>query len=383
MVDTIRGKFAELFGQGAQTYMSSGRINLIGEHTDYNYGFVVPAAINYGIYAAVKANGGQLSRIYFNDLDLFFEVDLYGQKPDNQSALYVYGVVQGMRDKGFDVPAFDMVIGGDVPNGAGLSSSAALTSCVGYAINDMYSLGIEPEDIAHIGQLTEHNYIGVKCGIMDQFASIFGRKGNILRLDCRSLKFKYEPFELESKGLSLLLLDTKVKHNLASSEYNIRREQCQNGVDIVAKYFYGVTSLRDVTVEMLTQCRSAMDSSTYLRCLYVVEENQRVENACAALEQGDFESFGLMMNLSHHGLSKMYNVSCRELDVLADFAHSFEGVLGARMMGGGFGGCTINLVKTSVKNDFVEQVSYKYKSEFGILPRVVDVKIDDGAHKII
>lgn len=382
MIDKIKSKFTELYGDGARCYMSAGRVNLIGEHTDYNLGFVVPGAINYGIYAAVKANGQTNSRIYFNDLDLEVVVDMSGSAPQNQSALYVYGVVDTMRKMDAEVPAFDMVLGGDVPEGAGLSSSAALSSCVGFALNDLFSLGLNPYTLARIGQLTEHNYIGVKCGIMDQFASIFGRKGKILRLDCRSLEYQYEPFEPDEAGLSLLLFDTRVKHNLASSEYNLRRAECERGVSIVSQKFEHIESLRDVSVEMLEQCKDQMPENTYTYCRYIVDENDRVMIACRALEQKDFETFGKMINESHRGLSKMYNVSCKELDALAEFAQSYKGVLGARMMGGGFGGCTINLLETQIKEAFINDTKAMYKSLFGFEPRVIEVEISDGAHRI-
>lgn len=382
MIESIKNKFAELYGDGARCYMSAGRVNLIGEHTDYNLGFVVPGAINYGIYAAVKANELGVLRIFFNDLNLELTVDMKASRPKNQSALYVYGVVDTMREMGIEVPSFDIVIGGDVPNGAGLSSSAALTSCVGYALNDLFSLGLEPKTIARIGQLTEHNYIGVKCGIMDQFASVFGRHGQIIRLDCRSLEYKYEPFEPEKAGLSLVLIDTKVKHNLASSEYNVRREQCEKGVAVVAQKYDNVVSLRDVTIEMLEDCKAQMTQESYNCSRYIVEENSRVMTACSALENDDFETFGKMMNGTHAGLSKLFRVSCEELDVLANFAQSYEGVVGARMMGGGFGGCTINLVKTEVKDAFIAASKAEYKSHFGFEPRVIEVAISDGARRL-
>lgn len=382
MKTQLQEKFKAHFGDGASLYASPGRVNLIGEHTDYNMGFVMPGAIDKAIYVAVKPNGGKLCRLYSIDYDEYLEVDISAGKPEQQWACYIYGVVKEMEKRGAAVPAFDMAFGGDVPLGAGLSSSAALESAVGFALNDLFSLGFDRAQLAKIGQMTEHNYVGVRCGIMDQFASLFGEKGKIIRLDCRSLEYKLEPFDPEAAGCKVVLFDTGVKHSLASSEYNVRREQCEKGVAVVASHVPGVESLRDVTMEMLDKYKNEMDEVVYRRCSFVINENQRLLDACQALERGDYVTFGQKMNGSHEGLSKWYEVSCKELDFLADIAHANPGVLGARMMGGGFGGCTINLVKADAYDAYLAEIKEKYNREFGREPRIIEVVISQGAHKI-
>ncbi len=382
MKTQLQEKFKARFGEGASLYASPGRVNLIGEHTDYNMGFVMPGAIDKAIYVAVKPNGGKVCRLYSVDYDEAIELDMAGEKPAQQWACYIYGVVKEMEKRGAQVPAFDMAFGGDVPLGAGLSSSAALESAVGFALNDLFSLGFDRAQLAKIGQMTEHNYVGVRCGIMDQFASLFGEKGKIIRLDCRSLEYKLEPFDPEAAGCKVVLFDTGVKHSLASSEYNVRREQCEKGVAVVASHVPGVESLRDVTLEMLDRYKGEMDEVVYRRCRFVVEENQRLLDACQALEKGDYVTFGQKVNGSHKGLSQDYEVSCQELDFLADIAHANPGVLGARMMGGGFGGCTINLVKSEAYDAYLQEIKTKYQEKFGREPRIIEVVISQGAHKI-
>ena len=381
MKATIRAKFAELFGQPGSLYSSPGRVNLIGEHTDYNLGFVLPGAIDKAIYMEIKANGSDCCRLFSIDYNERVEFCVNDtEKPVQQWACYVFGVVKEMQKRGGDPGGFDCVFGGDVPLGAGLSSSAALESTTGFAVNETFGLGFSRLDLAKIGQMTEHNYVGVRCGIMDQFASLFGEKGKLIRLDCRSLEYKLVPFN--PVGYRVLLLDTQVKHSLASSEYNVRREQCEAGAAVVAGHVPGVESLRDVTLDMLEACKGEMDEVVYRRCHYIVTENQRLLDACDALERGDYEMFGQKMFGSHDGLSKEYEVSCPELDFLAEKARRFNGVLGARMMGGGFGGCTINVIRESVYDAFVAELSESYKQAFGIAPRVIDVVIGDGAREI-
>lgn len=376
----IEEKFKELFGDGAWLFASPGRVNLIGEHTDYNLGFVLPGAIDKAIYVAVKPNDGRLCRIHSLDYGETVEMDLHGEKPAQQWAQYIYGVAQEMEKRGALIHPFDMVFGGDVPLGAGLSSSAALESAVGFALNTVYDLGFTREQLAKIGQMTEHNYVGVRCGIMDQFASLFGEQGKVIRLDCRSLEYKLEPFD--PAGCRVVLFDTKVKHTLASSEYNVRRAQCEAGVAVILKHVGGVESLRDVTSDMLETYKDEMDGIVYRRCRYVIDENQRLLDACAALEKGDYVTFGQQMNGSHEGLSRDYEVSCDELDFLADLGHRHGGVLGARMMGGGFGGCTINLVRAEAYDDYVAETTDRFGSRFGQAPRVIGVNISQGAHRI-
>ena len=380
MKTKIQEKFKAMFGDGASLLAWPGRVNLIGEHTDYNLGFVLPGAIDKAIYVALKPNDGTVCRVYSLDYDETVELDLHGEKPSQQWACYVYGVCQEMEKRGALILPFDMAFGGDVPLGAGLSSSAALESAVGFALNETYGLGFDREQLAKIGQMTEHNYVGVRCGIMDQFASLFGEAGHVIRLDCRSLEYKLEPFD--PQGCRVVLFDTQVKHTLASSEYNVRRAQCEAGVAVVLRHVGGVESLRDVTADMLDTYKGEMDEVVYRRCRYVVDENQRLLDACAALEKGDYVTFGQKMNGSHEGLSRQYEVSCDELDFLADIGHRTDGVLGARMMGGGFGGCTINLVRAEAYDGYLAEATDRFAHRFGHAPRVIEVNISQGARRI-
>ena len=304
----IQEQFKKLYGEGASLFASPGRVNLIGEHTDYNLGFVLPGAIDKAIYVAIKPNDGKNCRIHSIDYNESIEMDMHGEKPAQQWACYIYGVIQEMEKRGALIRPFDMVFGGDVPLGAGLSSSAALESAVGFALNTVFNLGFDRAQLAKIGQMTEHNYVGVRCGIMDQFASLFGEAGKVIRLDCRSLEYKLEPFD--PKGCRVVLFDTQVKHTLASSEYNVRRAQCEAGVAVILKHVGGIESLRDVTMDMLNTYKDEMDPIVYRRCSYVINENNRLLEACAALEKGDYVTFGQKINGSHEGLSKWYEVCC-------------------------------------------------------------------------
>ena len=285
-----------------------------------------------------------------------------------------------MRKRGATVGGFNAVFGGDVPLGAGMSSSAALESCIGTALNAIYSLNFTREELAKIGQMTEHNYIGVRCGIMDQFASIFGQKGHVVRLDCRSLEYQLGPFK--PNGIEIVLIDPMVKHLLASSEYNVRRAQCEEGVSVIKKYLPNVELLRDVTMEELEAHRAEIDPVSFMRCAFVVNENKRLMDACAAMEKGDFEEVGRLVYATHEGLSKEYGVSCAELDFIVDIAREHKEVLGARMMGGGFGGCVIALVKKEGVAAYIEDVKKRYQVKFDKDPRVIEVEISDGAREI-
>ncbi len=382
MISRIQEEFSKRFGSGAAVFASPGRVNLIGEHTDYNLGFVLPGATDKAIYAAVKPNGGSISRLYSADYGQQIEVDLMnGGKPKEMWACYIYGVAQEMKKLGKKVEAVDCVFGGDVPLGAGMSSSAALESVIGFAFNELFGLGFTRPELAKVGQMTEHNYIGVRCGIMDQSASLLGEKGKVIRLDCRSLEYKLEPFNPE--GCAVALIDSMVKHSLASSEYNVRRAQCEAGVAVIASHAQGVESLRDVTADMLDTYKPEMEGIVYRRCRYVIDENQRLLDGCAALEKGDYKTFGQKMYGSHEGLRNEYAVSCPELDFIVDIAKTHSGVLGARMMGGGFGGCVISLVEKPALEGYLADVGGKFAAKFGERPRVIDVVIGDGARRIL
>jgi galactokinase len=362
-------------------FTAPGRINIIGEHTDYNGGFVLPGAVDKAITMAIKPNGTEyvnLISVDHDDAALFFRIG--GPQPKEQWASYFYGVIEEMRKRGATVGGFNAVFGGDVPLGAGMSSSAALESCIGTALNTLFNLGFKKEELAKIGQMTEHNYIGVRCGIMDQFASIFGQKGKVVRLDCRSLEYTLVPFNPE--GIEIVLIDTMVKHLLASSEYNVRRAQCEEGVAVIKKYRPEVELLRDVTMEELEAHRDEIDPMSFRRCAFVINENKRLMAACAAMEKNDFVEVGKQVYATHEGLSVEYGVSCPELDFIVEIAKEHESVLGARMMGGGFGGCVIALVRKEGVADYIADVKEKYQVKFDKDPRVIEVEISDGAREI-
>ncbi|MDE6080135.1 MAG: galactokinase [Duncaniella sp.] len=373
---TIHSAFEKHFGGDGIFYASAGRINLIGEHTDYNGGFVFPGAIDKVIMAEIRPNGTDKVRLYSIGFDEEVTFGLNEEDaPSQQWARYVFGVCRETIKRGFVVKGFDAVFDGNVPLGAGLSSSAALESCFAFALNDLFNNNtIEKFELAKIGQSTEHNYCGVNCGIMDQFASVFGKKDHLIRLDCRSLEYEYFPIVLN--GYKLVLVDSVVKHELVDSPYNKRRESCER----VAKRL-GLETLRDATMEMLDAAKSDISAEDYSRAKFVIEEKERVLDVCDALGRGDIETVGKMMYATHNGLSKDYEVSCEELDYLNDIAREC-GVTGSRIMGGGFGGCTINLVSDEVYPKFIETVTAKFAEKYGHAPKIYDVVVSDGARRI-
>ena len=375
MKERIKAEFAQRFGEGGTMYASAGRINLIGEHTDYNGGFVFPGAIDKCIAAQIKENGTDKVRVYSIDIDDYAEFGLNEEDaPKAQWARYIFGVCRETIKRGGVVRGFDAIFAGNVPLGAGLSSSAALESCFAFAMNDMYNDNkIDKFELARIGQSTEHNYCGVNCGIMDQFASVFGKKNCLMRLDCRSMEFQYFPFE--PKGYKLVLVDSVVKHELVDSPYNKRRESCER---VAAKL--GIETLRDAEMEDLERIKTEISEEDYMRAKYVIGEKQRVLDVCAALEASDYNTVGERMYQTHEGMSKLYEVSCEELDFLNDVAKE-SGVTGSRIMGGGFGGCTINLVKDELYDNFIATAKAKFNEKYGHEPKVYDVIISDGAHK--
>ena len=376
MQTKINSLFKEKFGQEGVVYASAGRINLIGEHTDYNGGFVFPGAIDKIIMAEIVPNATDMVRVFSVDINEYAEFGLKEEDaPTQQWARYIFGICREIIKRGGKVEGFDAVFAGNVPLGAGLSSSAALESCFAFALNDLFNGNtIDKFELARIGQSTEHNYCGVNCGIMDQFASVFGKKDNLMRLDCRSMEFEYFPFKAD--GYKLVLLDSKVKHALVDSPYNKRRQSCER----VAKTL-GVETLRDATMEMLNGVRSDITAEDYFRAKFVIEEKNRVLAVCDALVKGDVETVGAKMYETHDGLSKDYEVSCVELDYLNDIAREC-GVTGSRIMGGGFGGCTINLVKDELYDNFIATAKEKFKAKYGHEPVVIPVIISDGAHKV-
>ncbi|MBQ2858648.1 MAG: galactokinase [Bacteroidaceae bacterium] len=382
-IEFVRSRFIKHHdGTTGSVYASPGRINLIGEHTDYNGGFVFPGAVDKGMIIEIKPNGTDIVKAYSIDLKDYVEFGLNEEDAPRASwARYIFGVCREMIKRGVEVKGFNTAFAGDVPLGAGMSSSAALESAYAYAINDLFGDNkIDKFELAKVGQATEHNYIGVKCGIMDQFASVFGKEGSLMRLDCRSLEYQYFPFKPE--GYRLVLVDSVVKHELASSAYNKRRQSCENVVAAIAKKHEGVKFLRDCTLEMLAEVKEEVSAEDYMRAEYVIEEIQRVLDVCDALEKGDYETVGQKMYETHHGMSKKYEVSCEELDFLNDVAFDC-GVTGSRVMGGGFGGCTINLVKNELYETFITTAKERFKEKFGRSPKVYDVVISDGSRKLL
>ena len=376
----IEEKFKSLFGDNYMVYTSPGRVNLIGEHTDYNGGFVFPGAIDKGIYAAINPNGTDKVRAYSADYNEQVEFGMNEEDAPKESwARYIFGVCREMKKRGFDPKGFDTVFVGDVPLGAGMSSSAALESTFANALNEIFNLNIDRFELARIGQSTEHNYCGVKCGIMDQFASVFGKKGHLMRLNCATMEFEYFPFNPE--GYKVVLLDTVVKHELASSAYNKRRESCENACAHIKARHPEVNFLSDATMEMLEEVKSEISEEDYKRAVYVIGEKQRVLDVCDALGKGDYDTVGDRMFGTHYGMSKEYEVSCEELDFLNDVAKQC-GVTGSRVMGGGFGGCTINLVKEELYDNFIATAKKEYLAKFNREPKVYDVVISDGARRI-
>lgn len=383
-IDYVRSRFVKHFdGQTGNVYASPGRINLIGEHTDYNGGFVFPGAIDKGIMCEIRPNGTNKVMAYSIDLKDRVEFDIDDEKgPKASWARYLYGIVQEMKKRGVDVKGFNTAFAGDVPLGAGLSSSAALESCYAYALNDLFGENkVSKWDMVLAGQATEHNYCGVNCGIMDQFASVFGMEGKLMRLDCRSREFEYFPFD--PKGYRLVLVDSVVKHELASSAYNDRRKSCENVVAALQKKYPEKTieTLRDADWDMLNAVKDEVSEEDMKRATFVLGEKDRVLAVCDALNACDYETVGKKMYETHHGLSKEYEVSCEELDYLNDIARE-DGVTGSRIMGGGFGGCTINLVKEDLYDHFIADVKKKYAERYGKEPKIYDVVIKDGSRKI-
>jgi len=360
----IRADFRDKFHSEPLLVRSPGRVNLLGEHTDYNQGFVLPAAVDKAIILALGPLHGEECHLYARDLGQSFAFH-----PDRivRTGLgwpnYLLGVVREIQGTGRRVPAFGCLFGGDIPIGAGMSSSAALEAGLAFGLNRLFGLGLEPLDIVKLAQRAENEFVGVRCGIMDQFVNIFGRPKSVLKLDCRSLEHVLYPFDRED--LRIVLCDTRVKRELASSEYNVRRAECEAGVKALDKYRPGLSSLRDVTVDLLEAHGHELDPVIFRRCAYVVGENERVEAACRDLERGDLSAFGRRMNASHDGLRDDYQVSCRELDILVEAARSVAGVLGSRLMGAGFGGCTINLVEAGAQEEFQERVGSEYRAKTG------------------
>ncbi len=378
--EKVINKFKSLFNNQPLVVRSPGRINLIGEHTDYNDGYVLPAAINKEIVCAVALNFSDQINLYSLDLDEMYSIKIGELAPSGKGwPDYILGVLAQFKKGGQEIEGFDCVFGGDVPLGAGLSSSAALECAFAFAFNEIWNSNIDKIELVKMAQMAEHEYAGVKCGIMDQFASMFGKKDQVIRLDCKTLDYAH--FTIKLSDYQIVLCDSHVKHSLASSAYNTRREECETGVQILSKYYPGVTALRQATLEQLEAHKNEFDPVVFKRCEYVVKENKRVLEATKLLQQHDLEGFGNLMYQTHSGLSQDYEVSCKELDFLVDYTKNLDYVLGSRMMGGGFGGCTINLVKIEKIDEFIEKIGKDYKDKTGIDMPSYHVTIENGTSK--
>lgn len=345
---------------------SPGRINIIGEHTDYNNGFVLPTAIDKKIrFKFKKNNSSNICNVYSANFKTSFSFDLKNVKPSNQQwENYILGVIFEIQQLSGKLEGFDCTLDSNIPVGSGISSSAALECGLAYGLNELFNLELSKITLVKIGQRAEHNFVGTKCGIMDQFASIMSKAEHVILLDCQSLEYSYVPIHIEP--YKILLLNTNVSHNLASGEYNVRRKQCEDGVKIIQKKYPEVNSLRDVSPEMLATFKNDLDTVTFNRCLYVVDEKDRVLNTVEALKNNELTVVGENMYKTHEGLSKLYEVSCPELDFLVDFSKNYNEVIGARVMGGGFGGCTINIVHKDFIEQFTKEASEAYFNKFNI-----------------
>lgn len=375
IAEKLSKQFEELYGDEPLVVRSPGRINIIGEHTDYNEGFVLPAAIDKAAYIAISLRNDDEIHLTAADIKETFSVSLKDLKPvgDVSWPNYILGAVAQFQKKGIALKGFNAILTSDVPIGAGLSSSAAVECATTYALNKLFDTGFEKVEMVKMAQKSEHEFAGVMCGIMDQFASMMGKEDHVIKLDCRSLQYDYVPFKLE--GAKILLLDTNVKHSLASSEYNTRRSECEQAVAWVRKYEPQVRSLRDATEEMLDKYVLPKNKLIDMRSRFIVQEIDRLLKACDDLKKGDIKALGKKMFATHDGLSKMYEVSCDELDFLVDFVKNEEAVVGARMMGGGFGGCTINLVKEDAIPGLIRAISAQYLEHTGkdLTPYVVSI----------
>ena len=377
IASAVNDKFISLFSVQPIIVRSPGRVNLIGEHTDYNEGFVLPAAIDKAIYTAIQKRDDHHIHLFSAEFNEQYDAELNNLK---KSALrwpdYVLGVVDQLLKRGYQLGGFNFIVDGNVPIGAGLSSSAAVECATVFALSELFKLSIPKLEMVKIAQKAEHDFAGVNCGIMDQFASMFGKKDHVIKLDCRSLEYEYFPLNMD--GIKILLLDTNVKHSLASSAYNRRRQECEAGVEMIRHFHPSVKNLRDITMAMLDKCVAPKDVLVYRRCKYIIEENIRLVTACRDLMQGNMNAFGQKMFATHEGISKEYEVSCDELDFLVDYVKNEESVLGARMMGGGFGGCTINLVNEEAIPQLVEKISLAYKAEMKNELKAYIAELEDG-----
>ncbi|GEL10642.1 galactokinase [Flavobacterium glycines] len=378
LINKTAASFKEIFGnEPDKIVLSPGRINIIGEHIDYNDGYVLPAAIDKIICFAFAKNNTNTSRVVALDLNDEFEIDVTAEVSldKNEWTNYIRGIINQLKINGFQFEGVNCVFSSNIPVGSGLSSSAALECGFLFGMNDLFNLNIKPIDIALLGQKSEH-WVGIKCGIMDQFSSVMGQEDKVIKIDCRTLEYTYH--DANFADYSLILFDSNVKHSLMTSAYNERRQQCEEGIAIVKANFPEIKSFRDCTEQTIIDLKDKMSHDVYRRSLFVVKEINRVIQACEALDNGKIEFLGELMFATHDGLSKDYEVSCEELDLLVDLAKEEAAVIGSRLMGGGFGGCTINLVKKGHEQEIKDKFSKLYTEAFGIELKIYDVKVSNG-----
>jgi galactokinase len=378
MIMDIGRQFQQYFGKECRIAAAPGRVNLIGEHTDYNQGFVLPGAIDRHICVALASNLERKLNLVAPEFGEKFSFSLDEMRPVKGWPTYLLGMIYMIMPEKQLPHGMDILISGNVPVGAGMSSSAALCSAFGLALNDFYQLGLSKMEIALEAQKTEHHFAGVQCGIMDPFASLHGKAGHLMKLDCRSLDFEYIPFDFPD--IRIILVNSMVSHSLASSEYNLRRQQCEAGVAVIQKHEPSIRSLRDLRPELLEKYKHELDEIVYKRCRFIVEENQRLLRGCDHLKNNDLDEFGKLMYDSHYGLSKEYEVSCPESDFLVETIKELNGVKGARQMGGGFGGCIITLVGINHAENFIRDIQIKYEMKYGKVPDCYIMNISEGAH---
>ncbi|WP_372768441.1 galactokinase [Lutibacter sp.] len=377
LINQIKSSFLKIFNKEPILIFSPGRINIIGEHTDYNDGFVFPAAINKGIITAIQKSISEFCTVVAADFNETFEFSLNNIQsiPNGGWKNYLLGVIAEIQKKGIKLEAFNIVFGGDIPVGSGLSSSAALENSIVFGLNELFRLGLTKKEMILISQKAEHNYVGVRCGIMDQYASMFGKKNNALFLDCRSVEAN--EINIDLKEYQLVLINTNVKHSLSESAYNDRRSVCEKVATML-----NISALRDATEEDLLNIKTKISEEDYQKALYVIQENKRVQKATETLKFNDISALGKLLYESHNGLQNQYKVSCPELDFLVDKAKENSNIAGARMMGGGFGGCTINIIAKSATELFIKEISDAYQEKFNKECSVYFVEISEGTHLI-
>ncbi|PWT77430.1 MAG: galactokinase [Bacteroidetes bacterium] len=380
METSIRRQFYQRFGKEAFLVAAPGRVNLIGEHTDYNQGYVLPAAIDKKIYIGISKNDKPVLRVFAAQYQQELSFSLDQLAPVEGWPTYLLGMIYYLQKDRGAFEGLDVYIDGNIPIGAGMSSSAAICTGFGLAMNELFNLGFTRMQLALAAQKTEHNFAGLMCGIMDQFAVLHGKSGHVIKLDCRNMDYEYIPFHFPD--YRVVLVNSMVSHSLAGSEYNVRRAQCEEGISILQKYYPDIQSLRDVTGKQLELHKNILPEIVYRRCHFIVHENERLLQGCDFLSKDNLGEFGKLMFETQEGLSKWYEVSCPESDFLSEEAKTYPGVMGARQMGGGFGGCTINIVREDVIEDFAEFIQKKYTKKFNKVPEIYITQIEDGAHVV-